>query len=163
MCKFHNYLCSNCCRVNDIVYRCIASYQRGPFCPPKSDPMPLPPDAPLMECQFCHVTCGRMDVPLDQRAPHATATLGSRPLHNQSAPSFIGGSPPFQPPPSQERAPLPDFQLKLTQYKESRRQVFTAAAEQRSRNATPGTVDGKASSKAWEGAWAELQETLQTL
>lgn len=182
MCQYYRWQCHQCTGTNDVVVRCKSNlhlHRRDPC--PRKQTLPLPSDAPKLECQQCshyRDSANAPSAPSRERTPgHHGLDTSFRRLSLQtscgmpsSSDQAAAGVVDFRYPAEYDvfwlnpLMRLPDPATKLSQYNEQRAQVFHVADEEKrikfatSREKTR-QLDRNA---AWEESWSALQETLGT-
>lgn len=185
MCQYYRWQCHQCTGTNDVVVRCRSNlqYQRRDPCT-RGQTLPLPSDAPKLECQqcsYCRGPGGGPEAPSRARTPghHGLDTsfrrlslqtpYGHPTSSNQAAVSLLD----FQYPSEHDvfwlnpQSRLPDPATSLSEYNKQRAKVFQKADEEKKEMMHLATEGEKISqvnrNAAWEGSWSALQEALRAV
>lgn len=178
MCQYYRWQCHHCSTDNDVVVRCKTNHQRQ-----RRDPcmrvttLPLPADAPKLECQHClqHRPSGGQAS--DERMPEQqTLDTSFRRLSLQ----HLLASPP--PPPPQTAHSLgiqypldndmfwlnpalrlPNSAKKLDEYNASRSKVLANANRGRGEQMSTSEHDKEGAERraSWVDSWSQLRETVE--
>lgn len=168
MCQYYRWQCNHCPADNDVVVRCKNNHQsqRRDPCARKTT-LPLPPDAPKLECQHCFTyrsipgtPAARLNLdnsfrrlsiqqptPSPERADHQQHPLG---IQYPSDYDIFWLNPALR---------LPDAAGKIGEYNENRSKVMAMADEGRNVESSSGGGDEQ-EKKSWRNSWSQLQEAL---
>jgi hypothetical protein len=156
MCQYYRWLCDHCIAANDVLVRCFVGQSHQPCARNGQPPLPLPFDAPPLDCQHCF---------------HPRSSAPYHPPSNGDLPA--GFTPPQTPTVYRLRVPpdhdvfwqdpalrLPDTMRTLDNYNKQRRGLLTSAAEPQSDAAAQGHDSRGTSGVSWEEAWCRLRNAL---
>ena len=160
MCQYYRWKCANCYAANDVVVRCYSGHQSNHPCPRIAEPLPLPSDAPKLECQQCFA-----HRPLPHARPDLNTNASSGTLSVQAPAIAANGGP--EVPPEHDifwlnpAMRLSDCTEKLGEYQKKRNDALAIAKKtQHSSDSGEEKRKDEVRNSAWEEAWSQLKEDL---
>lgn len=174
MCQYYRWQCTHCLASNDVVVRCRSNLQQNQLGDPcaRTSTLPLPADAPKLECQDC-----QYHQPAINRLTPSAASIDQISRQNHIQPQAGISAPPprtgtavgSQYPAENDvfwvnpAARLPNPDSKLRNYNQERAKVFDNADKER---ITPIETEDDGGSKStgcqtWEASWTKLKDALK--